>query len=240
MPAKKASADDADMLDEQKKNTKSPAAKTNKVSSSDEDSGDDSSKNSGKDSLPVSPITNPAKYDQMLADMHALQKKADVEDSPFLKALQDFFAKKYTEEAQKNIKLEADIDALRQQMENLESKLQDKTTKKSKVVKKDVVKKDDNGTDGSDTDDGTSSTDGDAAKKAKKKKANKLAAIRNKLKDGVLTKDMYLYLKNECDTKTTQNNVIIAFKAYKEMRGKDCDDNITFNDMLKDMESILA
>jgi hypothetical protein len=231
MPAKKASADDADDLlkkmEKQTKDKQSAAAKTSKVSSSDSD------EDSSKESVQGSPTMIPAKDDQFLAELHALQQKTKVEDTPFFTALQDFFVKKYTEEANKNIKLEEDIDALRKQMEKLESKLQDKISKKTKAVKKD-----DN--DGSDTNDDTSSTDADAAKKAKKKKANKLTAIRNKLKDGVLTKEMYLYLKNECNTKTTQNNVINAFKAYKEMRGKDCDDNITFNDMLKDMESILG
>ena len=124
-----------------------------------------------------------------------------------------------------------DMEALINENEELKKEKQamqealDALTKKLDEVK---IKKDD---DKDDEDDVV------AKRKSDKKKQNKLADIRKKLKDGKLTKDMYSYLKEECNTKTTQNNVVKAFLVYKkdEEQGE-----LTFDAMLKEMEGILG
>lgn len=82
----------------------------------------------------------------------------------------------------------------------------------------------------------------DADRKEKKKKANKLAEIRTKLKQGKITDNMYLYLKTECDTKTTQNNIVKAFIAYQHAKdpSKAPNEDLSFEDMLTEMEKILS
>jgi hypothetical protein len=55
-----------------------------------------------------------------------------------------------------------------------------------------------------------------------------------------MTREIYAYVKDECDTKTTQSNIVKAFNIYKEMHGKDPDCNLTFANMLTEMERILS
>jgi hypothetical protein len=130
--------------------------------------------------------------------------------------------KKYKDESAKSSNLEKDIDDMTKKMQELESKLQDQNKDDDKDVSKPVI------------------TAEEAQKKEKKQKANKLADIRNKLKDGKLTREMYTYLETNCDTKTTQTNIIKAFNIYKEMHGKDPDSNLTFANMLTEMDRILS
>jgi hypothetical protein len=85
--------------------------------------------------------------------------------------------------------------------------------------------------------------DNDVAKQ-KKMKANKLASIRKQLVSGKLKENAYAYLKNgECNTKTTQQNILKAYATYRKMN--DMSDTatgteITFEDMLVEMETILS
>ena len=80
--------------------------------------------------------------------------------------------------------------------------------------------------------------------KQKKKRTNKLASIRKQLVSGKLKENAYAYLKNgECNTKTTQQNILKAYATYRKMN--DMSDTatgteITFEDMLVEMETILS
>lgn len=130
--------------------------------------------------------------------------------------------KKYKDESDKTSKLEQDIEDMTKKMQELESKLQDQNKDDDDDVSKPVI------------------TAEEAQKKDKKKKANELAAIRNQLKDGKLSREMYTFLKHECDTKTTKANIIKAFNIYKEMHDNDPDCNLTFANMLTEMERILS
>jgi hypothetical protein len=189
-----------------------------------EDSGREDSKGSPYSLKQFSPISNPVDQKDDLEDYledfneRAKKSEADAKECLMFNALQDY-KKKYEEEAEKSRQLQADMDALTKQMEKLQSKYKGKGAATN--------------------DDDMKDADEENIKKAKKKKSNMLTSIRNKLKDGTLTMDMYLYLKTDCDTKITQNNVVKAYKAYKEMRGKDSEDDITFADMLVEMEEIL-
>lgn len=80
--------------------------------------------------------------------------------------------------------------------------------------------------------------------KQKKMKANKLASIRKQLVSGKLKENAYAYLKNgECNTKTTQQNILKAYAIYRkvnDMSDTATGTEITFEDMLVEMETILG
>ena len=151
----------------------------------------------------------------------SMKSEAKAEEYLMVNALHGAM-KKYKDESDKTSKLEQEIEVMTKKMQELESKLQDQNKDDDDDVSKPVI------------------TAEEAEKKEKKRKANKLAEIRNKLKDGKLSREMYTFLKDECDTKTTKANIIKAFNIYKEMHGKEPDCNLTFANMLKDMERILS
>lgn len=134
-----------------------------------------------------------------------------------------------TELEQENARLKERCEKLEEKQDKFEAELEEMRKRLENRVKISVNAEDDEG------------DDDDAEKKAKKRKSNKLADIRNKLKNGTLTRDMYDFLRTECDTKTTQNNVVKAFKIYQEeVQGKEVDDNLTFSKMLEEMKQILG
>ncbi|WP_396189504.1 hypothetical protein [Flavobacterium sp.] len=79
--------------------------------------------------------------------------------------------------------------------------------------------------------------------KQKKKRTNKLASIRKQLALGKLKENAYTYLKSgECNTKTTQQNILKAYATYRELNNLSdtaAGAVFTFDDMLAEMETIL-
>jgi hypothetical protein len=72
-----------------------------------------------------------------------------------------------------------------------------------------------------------------------KKNYNQLNKIRKSLRQGILEKKMYEYLKTECSTKRTQDNVVKAYREYCAVHDKECDDGLTFAGMLEEMKAVL-
>jgi hypothetical protein len=73
----------------------------------------------------------------------------------------------------------------------------------------------------------------------KKAKSNKIANVKANLKKGRLTKNMYEFVRDEVDTKTTRQNVVEAFKAYREALGEEVNEDLTFAKMLEEMKAII-
>jgi hypothetical protein len=75
--------------------------------------------------------------------------------------------------------------------------------------------------------------------RVKKKNYNQLNKIRKSLRQGILEKKMYEFLKTECNTKRTQNNVINAYREYCAVHEKECGAGLTFAGMLEEMKAVL-
>jgi len=76
--------------------------------------------------------------------------------------------------------------------------------------------------------------------KQKKRRSNKLSAIKKELVAGILKQRTYDYLKSgECNTKTIQGNILKAYAAYREFHNFFPRNDLTFEDMLDEMDTIL-
>jgi hypothetical protein len=76
--------------------------------------------------------------------------------------------------------------------------------------------------------------------KQRKRRSNKLSAIKKELVAGILKQSTYDYLKGgECNTKTIQGNILKAYVAYREFHNIVPKNDLTFEDMLDEMDTIL-
>ena len=77
--------------------------------------------------------------------------------------------------------------------------------------------------------------------KQKKRRSNKLSAIKKELVAGILKQSTYDYLKSgECNTKTIQGNILKAYASYHEFHKIPPKADLTFEDMLNEMDAILT
>jgi hypothetical protein len=67
----------------------------------------------------------------------------------------------------------------------------------------------------------------------------RLRDIKEVLKEGRVNWDIYNFIRDECDTNTTRQNMVKAFKAFRQARGEEVNKDLTFGKMLEEMKAIL-
>ena len=67
-----------------------------------------------------------------------------------------------------------------------------------------------------------------------------IASYKAELKAGRLSKELYEFMRDRPDTKTTRRNIVEAFKAYRRARREKVNEDLTFGKMLEEMKAILA